>query len=92
MTISEAKKVQKELGDFLKFYYGVHLYPCCSVYPRLEHTKDFKDLCWWECPVCGRETDKYQMPWLASEDWQKQTKPLEQMTIEEWINKGGITK
>lgn len=76
---------QKSLGPFLHYYYGVDLYKCCDVFPKLEHTKDFKDLCYWKCPVCGRETAKYQMPWMASKEWQEMTKPFEQISIEEWL-------
>lgn len=76
---------QKSLGPFLHFYYGVDLYKCCDVFPKLGNTKDFKDLCYWKCPVCGRETAKYQMPWMASKEWQEMTKPFEQISIDEWI-------
>ena len=72
---------QKSLGPFLRYYYGVDLYKCCDVFPKLEHTKDFKDLCYWKCPVCGRETAKYEMPWMASKEWQEMTKPFEQISI-----------
>ena len=81
MNRTEEIAHQKSLGPFLRFYYGVKLYKCCDVFPKLEHTKDFKDLCFWKCPVCGRETAKYDMPWIASKEWQEITKPFEQISI-----------
>ena len=74
MTAEEAKKHQDQLvaeGWTLSFWYGVHCDKCCGVYPKLiTHIGgQSRDLCRYECEVCGKQTEAYDMPWQAEMAW-----------------------
>lgn len=80
-TKEEEAAYQKELGKFLRFYYGTDLYKCCGVYPRIMTEQTFEGNCYYICLVCGKESSHCIMPWLAKESWQEMNKPYEQISI-----------
>lgn len=72
MTGDEAKRHQDRIaaeGWALGFWYGTGCTKCCGVYPKLISGIAPNDLCRYECEVCGKTTEAYEMPWLAEEAW-----------------------
>ena len=74
MTAEEAIRKQNEIAEHfdLGFWYGVGCERCCGVFPKLiGGIGGALDLCRYECEVCGKTTNVYEMPWLAEEAWNK---------------------
>lgn len=71
MTAEEAKAEQEKLAKHyrLSYWFGVNCIPCCGVFPKFMASFDNNALCWYECPVCGKRTERKAMPWLAEKDW-----------------------
>lgn len=71
MTAQEAKAKQDELAKYfnLGFWYGTNCAPCCGVYPKFMTTSGMDTMCWYECEVCGKRTEKKAMPWIARNAW-----------------------
>lgn len=72
MTAEQAKKNQdriQESGFNLGWWYGVHCEKCCEVYPEFRTTEDSSRGCYYECEVCGKRTEVFDMPWQATEAW-----------------------
>ncbi len=77
MTQKDAAMEQKRLAIIygeknLAWWFGTKCQKCCGVYPRF-HTADStkRDNCWYECDVCGKQTNIQVMPWVAAEAWNK---------------------
>lgn len=73
MTKEEAKAKQNELAQHynLSYWYGTNCEKCCEVYPKF---RNFGDLgghskCYYECEVCGKRTEPFDMPWQAKKAW-----------------------
>lgn len=82
MTRQEAKKHQSDIvagGYKLEWWYGTRCSKCCEVFPKLMSTNDMKGRCFYQCEVCGRHTEPFDMPWQAEEAWNKMDA---QMTLE----------
>ena len=71
MTEQEAIKYQAELAKHynLSFWYGTSCHKCYSVYPRFMTMGAAQGKCYYQCEVCGKRTDNYDMPWQAMEAW-----------------------
>lgn len=71
MTREEAKRNQDRLSKHydLGFWYGTKCEKCCGVFPKFMTTDRLESLCWYECEVCGKRTEKVSMPWIAEEMW-----------------------
>ena len=72
MTAEEAKANQDRLvrsGYELGWWYGTRCRKCCGVYPKFHPAPGNDGLGWYECEVCGRQSSKETMPWLAEESW-----------------------
>ncbi len=72
LTKEEAKAKQDEItkhGFKLGWWYGTDCKQCCGVYPKFMKTAGFDDKCYYECEVCGKKTDLYEMPWQAEKAW-----------------------
>lgn len=87
MTPEEAKAEQARIAQHyrLEWYYGTDCTPCCEVYPKFKSTRGPEDLCYYECPVCGKRTEGHSMPWLARDAWNRgetyREKESEQLTL-----------
>ena len=73
MTIEEAKAKQNEIAQHynLSYWYGTNCEKCCEVYPKF---RTFGDLgghskCYYECEVCGKRTELFDMPWQSEKAW-----------------------
>lgn len=73
MTKEEAKANQDRIakGYDLGYWYGTNCEKCCGVFPKF---RTFGDLggwtrCYYECEVCGKRTDKFEMPHQAEKAW-----------------------
>ena len=86
-TAKEEARIQKELGTFLKYYYGTHLPKCCGVYPKLIVEPDFEGKCYYICLVCGKHSTKEDMPYLAAKTWEEGQRP-DQISIFEIMGRG----
>jgi hypothetical protein len=74
MSPEEAKAHQEQLiadGWNIGFWYGTGCKKCCGVYPKFIIQIWPKDLCRYECEVCGKTTEPYRMIWEAEEAWNK---------------------
>ena len=73
MTREQAKQNQDRLAKHynLAFWYGTNCEKCCGIYPKFMTTDGFETMCWYECEVCGKRTEKASMPWIAEEYWNK---------------------
>ena len=71
MTAEEAKQNQDRIAEHydLSHWYGTNCRKCCGVYPKFIAHISAKDLCHYECEVCGRRTADYEMPWQAQHAW-----------------------
>ena len=73
MTAEEAKRNQDKIvaeGWSLDFWYGTNCEKCCGVFPKLiSPIGGTLDLCRFECEVCGKTTEAFEMPWLAEKAW-----------------------
>ncbi len=73
MTKSEAKAEQERLvkeGYNLAWWYGTDCDKCCDVFPKLmKEGNSTNDKCFYMCPVCGKRTESFQMPWIAEDAW-----------------------
>ena len=74
MTREEASYEQRMLqikGFNLSFWFGTGCEKCCGVYPRFKKkdTNDKYHDCYYQCDVCGKQTDYYGMPWQCEEAW-----------------------
>ena len=73
MTREEAKANQDRIAkDFdLSYWYGTKCEKCCDVFPKF---RTFGDLgghskCYYECEVCGKRTELFDMPWQSERAW-----------------------
>ncbi len=74
MTKEEAKANQDRIeasGFKLDWWYGTNCEKCCGVFPKF---RTFGDLgghsrCFYECEVCGKRTDNFDMPFQAEKAW-----------------------
>ena len=74
MTKEEAKQNQDRIAEHfdLGFWYGTNCEKCCGVFPKLiTGIGGYADQCRYECEVCGKKTEAYDMPWIAGEAWNK---------------------
>ena len=75
MTAEEAKANQDRIvaeGWDLGFWYGTNCKKCCGVYPKkVSIYQNGRDLCAYECEVCGRKTAPCDMPWQARDAWNR---------------------
>lgn len=65
-------KHQKDLGKRfeLGWWYGTRCTPCEGVLPKiLFEYKKGEERCYYECPVCGKRTESFQIPLQAEEAW-----------------------
>lgn len=71
MTREQAKANQDRISKqyTLAFWYGTWCDKCCGVYPKFMTTNTLNEECWYECEVCGRKTNTFQMPHEAREAW-----------------------
>ena len=71
MTPEEAKKNQERLSRSysIGYWYGTRCEKCCGVYPKLITGRGTKDLCFYECEVCGKRTRPCLMPWESEKEW-----------------------
>lgn len=88
MTPEEAKAEQDRLahsGFRLEWWYGTDCTQCCGVFPKFRRVKDARDLCYYECQVCGKRTAAKEYPWLARDAWNHgytfREKDSEQLTL-----------
>ena len=75
MTREEAETEQRKLeirGMNPGWWYGTSCEKCCGLYPRFrcDGSNNTKN-CWYECDVCGKRTDRHEMPWAAREAWNR---------------------
>lgn len=68
-TAAEEKAHQDKLGDSIRFYYGLSCNKCCGVYPKFLTDNSPKDLCYYICMVCGKESVHECMTHLAITSW-----------------------
>ena len=72
MTKREAIENQERLAQRynLGWWYGTMCEKCCDVYPKLmREGSPSKELCYYECEVCGKRTEGFLMPWMATAAW-----------------------
>lgn len=72
MAKEEAKTEQEQLAKYyiLGWWYATNCRKCCEVYPKLEKEgPPAFEMVFYRCPVCGRRTNSYKMPWLAADAW-----------------------
>ena len=60
-----------DMGMNPAWWYGMDCEPCCGLHPRLMDTWDRGDMCYYECPSCGRRTALFNMPWQARDAWNR---------------------
>ena len=55
----------------LSWWYGTKCEKCCGVFPKLMKRDVFDKYndTYYQCEVCGKQTDYYGMPWVAEEAW-----------------------
>ena len=85
MTKEEAKANQDRIAkDFdLSYWYGTNCDKCCGVFPKFRtfggvfpKFRTFGDLggrskCYYECEVCGKKTEPFDMPWQSERAWNR---------------------
>lgn len=74
MTIEEAKAKQAKIAQNynLSWWYGTGCTKCCEVYPKAEFEGNLASQnIYYICEVCGKRTKGYEMPWLATEAWNR---------------------
>lgn len=71
MTRERATENQKHIAKHYNLvnWYGIECGKCCGVFPKIITQIGPKDLCRYECEVCGRTTKAVDMPWEAREEW-----------------------
>ena len=73
MTREEAKANQDRIAkDFdLSYWYGTHCEKCCDVFPKFRTFGDLggRSKCYYECEVCGKRTELFDMPWQSEKAW-----------------------
>lgn len=68
-STAEIKAEQDRLGDGASWYYGTECEKCCGVYPAFMTDDGFKDLGYYVCLVCGKESEHEPMTWSARDAW-----------------------
>ena len=72
MTAAEAKANQERIAERfdLGHWYGTMLGKCCGVYPKaMSFGSSVSEMAYYQCEVCGKRTEPFEMPWQAREAW-----------------------
>lgn len=64
-----AKKQQDKLGKNVGWFYGTNCKRCHGVYPKHIDEPDYRAYAYYLCPVCGKESKHFPMPWQAEKAW-----------------------
>ena len=68
----EMKAIQDELGKYASWYYGTNCEKCHDVYPMIVSEQSNRAYAYYVCPVCGKESFHFPMPWQSAKSWNNQ--------------------